>query len=34
MANNNGIITKPGIGIEPDIYGTLGVGRQNGLFDT
>lgn len=34
MANNNGIITEPGIGIEPDIYGTLGVGRQNGLFDT
>lgn len=34
MANNNGIITEPGIGIEPDIYGTLGVGRYNGLFDT
>lgn len=34
MANNNGIITEPGIGLEPDIYGTLGVGRQNGLFDT
>ena len=34
MANNNGIITRPGIGLEPDIYGTLGVGRQNGLFDT
>lgn len=34
MANNNGIITRPGIGLEPDIYGTLGVGRHNGLFDT
>ena len=34
MANNNGIITEPGIGLEPDIYGTLGVGRYNGLFDT
>lgn len=34
MANNNGIISAPGIGLEPDIYGTLGVGRQNGLFDT
>lgn len=34
MANNNGIITEPGIGLEPDIYGTLGVGRHNGLFDT
>lgn len=34
MANNNGIITRPGIGLEPDIYGTLGVGRYNGLFDT
>lgn len=34
MATNNGIISAPGIGLEPDIYGTLGVGRQNGLFDT
>lgn len=34
MANNNGIISPPGIGIEPDIYATLGVDRYNGLFDT
>lgn len=34
MANQNGIISEPGIGLEPDIYATLGVGRQNGLFDT
>lgn len=34
MANNNGIISAPGIGLEPDIYATLGVGRYNGLFDT